>query len=176
MSISECPKCGNLIEDGEVCSCGASQQHQAVAPISAKATYAEPQKKVKPTRVQLTKGSLLRICGAVSLAIIIFLGNYHVVRGSTYTGGLFVPRLSFGYSEMWINTDQLLNMPVIVAKSKYPLSVAALQKSGFIETDQARENRVKAEIDEEIKRSLGNPRSVEDQLYKLNHGHYPDEK
>lgn len=110
----------------------------------------------------------------VGVGVVIGLGNFHVVHGSTYTGGLLVPRLSFGYSELVINTDVILNMPVISAKSQYPLSVAALQKRGYLESDEVRMARIKQEVAEQLRPTT--ERSVEDQLYKLDHGHYPDEQ
>jgi hypothetical protein len=61
-----------------------------------------------------------------------------------------VEKLSVGFAETFINSDAILGMPFIVAKSQLPLSVLALQRVGFIETEAQMEQRLNAELKSEF--------------------------
>ena len=78
-------------------------------------------------------------------SIFMFFGTVHVVSGSNYYRSAIVQKLSFGFSETFINADQIIALPYIAAKFQYPLSILALQRAGYLETDQERETRVEAE-------------------------------
>lgn len=170
--LRSCSQCGNL-EDSTASLCSVCN-----------GTLVDPEKDVRPTPKAVTTrkrrrkriGPVPVLAALFCFSLLFFLTHVHVVRGSTYQGPLFVSRLSAGFSEMFINTDELLNMPIIGAKSRYPLSVAALQRIGFLESDQQRETRIKQETEALFER-ISNPseRSAEDQLYKLKHGHYPEQ-
>ncbi|MNZ80574.1 hypothetical protein D3C78_992140 [compost metagenome] len=170
--LRSCSQCGNL-EDNTATQC--SKCNGALVSLEE----VNPRSKTVLPRAQHRKshiGPVPMFVAVICLCFVIFLANFHVVRGSTYHGPLFVSRLSVGFSEMFINTDELLNMPIIGAKSRYPLGVTALQRIGFLESDLQREERVKQETDALFER-ISNPsgRSAEDQLYKLKHGHYPEQ-
>ena len=47
-----------------------------------------------------------------------------------------VRKASFGFSETFINLDQITGMPILAARTQYPLSIRALQGAGVIETDE----------------------------------------
>lgn len=167
--LRSCRQCGNLEDNEAVERCsvcqGALSESQAPASPPHKTVQAKKGRKtLKPLPVFI----LLVLLGGVLVA-----ANMHIVRGSTYKGPLLVKRLSAGFSEMFINTDELLNMPVIAAKSRYPLGVAALQRIGFLESDAQRDSRIEQEVQNKIDEINGH--SAEDQLYKLKHGHYPNE-
>lgn len=80
-----------------------------------------------------------------TLCVFLFFGSVHIVNGSRYHGAPFVDKLSFGFSETFINADQIAAMPHIVVKAQFPLSVLALQRVGYLETDQERDIRVETE-------------------------------
>ncbi len=169
--LRSCSQCGNLEDSGanvcSVCHGALIDPVEAARPLKSRVVPRNRHRRIGPVPVL---GSLLL------LGIVLFLAHVHIVRGSTYQGPLFVGRLSAGFSEMFINTDELLNMPIIGARSRYPLGVAALQRVGFLESDQQRETRIKQETEALFER-ISNPseRSAEDQLYKLKHGHYPEQ-
>lgn len=83
---------------------------------------------------------LLLACGFISL-----FGIFHIVTGSDYRGPAFVQKLSFGFAETFVNTDQIGGMPYFAARTQYPLSFLALQRAGYFETDEERDTRLKAE-------------------------------
>lgn len=86
----------------------------------------------------------------IGVLVVIFLGEVHVVRGSSYDGSVFIRKATFGYSETFVNTDQILEMPWIAAKSQFPLGVKALIKVGFLESDNARKHRYEEKIEKKI--------------------------
>jgi hypothetical protein len=101
---------------------------------------------------------------ALLAAVVLLWGLMHVVSGSTYKGSVFVPKLSFGFSETFINADAIMGMPYFVAKSQFPLSVLALQRVGFLETEAQMRKRIEgalkvemdklqAEADQEMRKS-----------------------
>jgi hypothetical protein len=180
--IQECTQCGSLEDAGGKCSvCGTM-----IAPEQPKPVHASPSAPSKNSSPQKRKMRVGPVTLFIVASVFICLGNLHIVHGSTYTGTFLIPRLSFGFGEMFINTDTLLNMPYHSARSQYPLSVAALQRRGFLESDAVRELRIQQEVNAQLDQatqhakklldqSVGTERSEADQIYKLDHGHYPDE-
>lgn len=113
----------------------------------------ETKKKSEKTKTR----QIIFITIAFPTALAAFLGQVHVIRGSTYDGPLLAKKYTFGYSETFINTDEILNMPVIGAKSQYPLSVKALQNIGFLESDEAYEERVQRDIQKIVEQYKKDP-------------------
>jgi len=86
------------------------------------------------------------LCVAAALAII-GLGFVHVIVGVTSSFGLpfdVALRESFGYREAIVDAEKIGGLPYAVARFKYPLSVAALQRSGYIDGGPAFEARMMA--------------------------------
>ncbi len=86
------------------------------------------------------------LCVAAALAVV-GLGFVHIILGVTSSYGLpfdLVFRDSFGYREMIVDVRELGALPYAVARFKYPLSLAALQKSGYIDGGPAFEARMTA--------------------------------
>jgi tetratricopeptide (TPR) repeat protein len=86
------------------------------------------------------------LCVAAAM-IVIGLGFVHVIFGVTSSCGLpfdIALRESFGYREAIVDVAKLGHLPYAVARFKYPLSVAALQKRGYIEGGPAFEARMMA--------------------------------
>jgi tetratricopeptide (TPR) repeat protein len=106
------------------------------------------------------------LCVAAAL-VVIGLGFVHVILGVTSFYGLpfdIVLRKSFGYREAIVDVQKLGDLPYAVARFKYPLSVAALQKRGYIEGGPAFEARMMARQREctgrwqsQFESSLGRP-------------------
>jgi hypothetical protein len=106
-----------------------------------------PQKKQKSrSQVNIAVGILLVV------ALVIFLGLFHIVKGSNIIGFLLIPRSSFGFSEMVVDVDKITSMPMIAAMSSYPLGVKACQRRGLIETDEQFKRRTRQEFEEEFQR------------------------
>lgn len=67
--------------------------------------------------------------GLMAAVAVYFFGNYHLVWGMGYGPG-FVPKVSFAFSEPLVNLDELAGMPLIVARSRYPLFIRRLEHDG----------------------------------------------
>jgi len=79
---------------------------------------------------------------AFVVVLLVFVGNVHVITGGN--GGLsLASRESFGFSEMFVNVDEITGMPWIAAKSRFPLGCALLQRKGIIESDEQMEQRIR---------------------------------
>lgn len=76
--------------------------------------------------------------------IVAGFGYIHVINGSSLSVSHVVLKGSFGYSETFVNIDKITGMPWIFAKLKYPIGCKILQDSGYIESNEAFELRVKA--------------------------------
>jgi len=115
---------------------------------------------------------LLTLSISAAAFVFLLLGNFHVVRGSAYGGPTLLPKSTFGFSETFINTDALTGLPYIAATTRYPLSVKALQNSGFLETDAAREARIKNEINMEYQQVMRESREEYERMlrdYEMRH-------
>lgn len=77
-------------------------------------------------------------------SIFVFFGFVHIVSGSDYHRSAIVQKLSFGFSETFINADHIKALPYIAATFQFPLSILALQRVGYLETDQERATRIEA--------------------------------
>lgn len=65
----------------------------------------------------------------VAAGVLLFTGmNYHIVTGSEVSGVKFEKKLSMSLSETFINLDSVMNMPMIAARSQYPMYVAKLER------------------------------------------------
>ncbi len=92
------------------------------------------------------------LCVAAGMAVI-GLGFLHLITGVTNPYGLpfdIVLRESFGYREMVVNVREIQSLPYTAAKRKYPLSIAALQKRGYIPDGPGFEARMMARQQESI--------------------------
>lgn len=77
----------------------------------------------------------------------VFFGTCHVATGvGNALGVSIIPRSSFGFSEVFINAEEITGMPYIFAKAKYPRGVKALQRGGYIESEQNFNGRVIQEV------------------------------
>lgn len=85
--------------------------------------------------------------GFVSIFILI-LGNYHIVL-DTQEG--FIKRPYFGFSDIIGEIDTCTEIPYFVAISQHASLCRALQKAGYLESEEARESRIKKEVEAEIK-------------------------
>lgn len=188
--LKECSKCKNLVPDSEpVCDqCGNDDFTTSNMEGSLATNKLLQQSKLRLKKKSTNKKILLiRNLIAGTFLVCFFYGEFHFVHGSTYTGKSIIPKVSFSFSETFVNTDQILNVPVIAAKSNWPLAVAALQREGFLESDIDRERRIKSEFEAEVKKNQAaaeaefkkSQQEAEEQakrdLYKLEHGKYPDQ-
>ena len=162
-----CLKCGHIEENAvgdsliECTKCGAVHEKVRAAMSSEKVGNVISPARKKPlteAKEQPIKSNILlfRVIAYVSLLFfvaVVLLGNFHIISGST-VGTKMVTKFSFGFSETFINTDMIGGMPWIAAKSQYPLSVKILQREGVFETDDARDQRIKSEVDSKSKEAL----------------------
>ncbi len=167
-----CPCCGEQNSDLDTyCQkCGAdladTQEHQSSTrpcPYCGESILYSAQKckhcgeflnKSAMSRSTPKSGSQGKIAVTIVLvvAIIIVLGNFHLVKGASIIGFRLVSRLSFGFSEMVVDVDKITSMPLIAAQSRYPLGVKACQRAGFIETDEQFKKRSRKEFDDDFQK------------------------
>jgi hypothetical protein len=131
--FKRCPHCGdinNTIDDVVCKSCGKS--------LWTKQSYV----------------SFRMIAFVVLLVSGIFAtGKLHLVIGGNI-GIRVLPKIAFSFSETVINLDVIGGLPYIVAISKYPLSVRALERSGIVESLEERQRKVQNEIMNEYNKIL----------------------
>jgi hypothetical protein len=93
-----------------------------------------------------------KIIGFILVLFIMILiaayGKIHIIYGSKIET-MILPKESFSLSETFVNFDVLCQMPLFVAKIKYPLTIMKLQEEGFLETENEREARIHREIQSE---------------------------
>lgn len=97
-----------------------------------------------------TKNKALPIIlvGVSIVGVILFLGNYHIVSD---TREVFIKRPYFGFNDTVKSIDACTEVPYFIAMSKHQSLCEALQKAGYLETDEARKERINKEIEEEMK-------------------------
>lgn len=86
----------------------------------------------------------------ISCATGAFFGMVHLVAGADYKGPTIVKKASFGFSETFINMDQITGMPMLAARIQYPLSIRALQRAGVIETDEQMASKAAQRLEVEL--------------------------
>jgi tetratricopeptide (TPR) repeat protein len=94
------------------------------------------------------------LCVAAALVIIGF-GFIHVITGVTSSYELpfdIVPKSCFGYRETWVQAQRIQALPHAVATRKYPRSVRALQRAGYLPSGLEFEASVMAEQRENVQR------------------------
>jgi tetratricopeptide (TPR) repeat protein len=92
------------------------------------------------------------LCVAAALGVV-GLGFIHVILGVTNPYGLpfdVVLRESFGYREMVVDVRKIMSLPYAAAKHKYPLSIEALQRSGYLPDHPGFEARMMAHQQESV--------------------------
>lgn len=73
---------------------------------------------------------------AVLLALLLFVGNFHVFTGSK--GPRVVPRVSFALSEFMVNEDALRSMPPLIVATRFPLAALAVKADDDRQIEAAR--------------------------------------
>jgi hypothetical protein len=68
----------------------------------------------------------IAVAGAAVALGVWSAGSYHFVHGSNVSGVQVVPKPSFSLSETLINMDAVGNMPMIAARSQYPMFIAEM--------------------------------------------------
>lgn len=104
-----------------------------------------------PDAVKAKRQTLYLLLGAAFLGIALFFGNFHVVQSEK--GTAIVQKVHFTFSETFVSLDAITGQPLLVAKSQHPLAVKALQKGGYIETDEAFQQRIERETREAIEKN-----------------------
>ena len=92
--------------------------------------------------------------------VFFFFGKYHIVTSSSQQYPKLIKKQSFGFTETFINIDEITGMPFAAAKSRYPLSVKVLQREDIIESEAALKKRIKKEYEKEVEK--GNKKFLEE--------------
>jgi hypothetical protein len=126
-----CPECGKeLSEQADACPhCGCPiNADEEPAPAPAKPEW----------------GAIAFLSALVIAAVLWFFGSYHIVQSSARPMAL-VGKVHWTLSETFVSMDEITGMPYFAAQMKYPLAVKALQREGFLESDEHRQQRIEAE-------------------------------
>jgi hypothetical protein len=94
-------------------------------------------------------------------------GNFTFLTGSQ-VGFKVLRKVSFSLSEVWVNLDEMGNMPAILARARYPLTLEALTRRAIasgaepdLSTDQT--TRLRAGMTRiEVQEILGRPNKAPD--------------
>lgn len=85
----------------------------------------------------------------------VILGNVHIITGSQVPDGfVFIKKGSFGFTETFINLDEIMGMPALIAKSRFPISVHVLQREGIIQSEKQHFERIRKEVDASVRELL----------------------
>jgi hypothetical protein len=75
--------------------------------------------------------SLAYTLPVLGLALLLFVGNYHLITGFSSMPRV-VERDSFSFSEFIIDYESITGMPVLMAKSRYPIGCKVLLREGMV--------------------------------------------
>ena len=132
MTLIKCPSCQREVStNAQVCpGCGE--------PLVAK-------------KAASRTGSIVALALLLVAVIGFGLGKFHVITGGR-VGFEVVPRNGFGYSEIFINVDEITHMPYLAAKTRFPIGCAVLQREGIIESDADFQRRIEQETAEKVRK------------------------
>lgn len=128
--FDSCWNCGVDLAEGEVVTLRSLKKK----PKTANQLELETHQSANSENSQQTrKGNfpaLVLFFLGISVMGFIFLGHYHIVTGTRYISGIngieFIERDSFGYSEIYIDADAIVDMPMIIAIASYPVGYKVL--------------------------------------------------
>lgn len=105
------------------------------------------------------------------LIICYFLASYHFISGAPEKSGFIIlKKHGFSFNETFVNYNSVVGLPYIVSKTKYPLTVKALQDARYIETDEDREERLRLELqlrlEENQQKIYKNIKEEQEKIYK----------
>jgi len=173
-----CPKCKEILSDTlaegqDACpscgaswlrhcpSCGAALRVDAVycpkcepemAPRDVKLPeHLTARADARPSPPPRSHGTLITLVALFLLALVYLYATVHVV--ATRQGTVFVRKVSWSFGETFVNLDAIQGTPYLVAKARWPLAVAALQRDGYLETEEQFQARVKREVEAEMQRA-----------------------
>lgn len=76
----------------------------------------------------------------------------HIVTGAGMMGLIVVPKSAPTLRETFVPMEAITGSPWIVARSKYPMTCGALQRAGYLETEEQRDKRIHDEVYGDIER------------------------
>jgi hypothetical protein len=121
-------------------------------PSSETETFQEPSNHSSP-KIKCKAAFLLTI-PLFGILALLFIGNCHIISSSN-KGLSIVFRDSVGFSEFFINADQITSMPSVSARTRFPLGYSVLKREGIIKSDEAAKRRIddkeKKEFDQAVR-------------------------
>lgn len=148
-----CKKCGYTRRESDTAPSYECPQCGVIYSKIRTADSPPPQPRRSTTRKKSPghKRAKMVLAAGAPIALLLFFGQFHLVRGADYSGPLLIKKRTFGFDETFVNTDKFINLPWIAAKTNNPLAVEALQRAGVLESDAARERRIRSEVDAEMR-------------------------
>ncbi|OHB75927.1 MAG: hypothetical protein A2Z25_01635 [Planctomycetes bacterium RBG_16_55_9] len=103
-----------------------------------------PNTKVKPPKKWRQTAQVALIAAAIP--VFIGFGFIHIITGSNLSVPDVVKKDTFGYTETFINIDEITGMPWLFAKSTHPIGCKVLQEKGYIESNESFMQRVGVDL------------------------------
>lgn len=93
----------------------------------------------------------------------LFVGNFHIISESN-KGLSIVHRKAFGFSNFFINADQIADMPSDSAKLKFPIKFNVLQREGIIQSKETPKSQIDDNERKEIDQAI---RDAQKEIYEM---------
>lgn len=119
--------------------------------MDAPVTHHEEDHKAEDQFKRTWKKQAIVACCLAGLFAVYVLGTNHIVQSEK--GTALVRKVHFTFSETFVSLDAIIGQPLIVVKAAHPLAVKALQRDGYIETDEAFQKRIESEAQEQFEKN-----------------------
>lgn len=142
-SLQQCSACGEQFEPQfDTCwSCGATLPEKPSSgfvkkPVAKKEVRSPVHQPQPATAVARSRSFVWVWAGLIAATLALVLGNVHIVTGGPFGGVHLVSRLSFGYSDIYVDATALGALPPAVAYATSPMAYLALYRNGLLGPEQ----------------------------------------
>lgn len=107
----------------------------------------------KQTQRASQRRRMIQLLPAPILLCVVMIGLYthfHILYDEQ--GLRFVRKVEMSFAEPMVSLTELSALPYIMAKAKYPLTLAALERDNIIDTYEERQEKIRQEIDVETQK------------------------
>lgn len=114
---------------------------------------------------KIYRASSLLVIALFGIVALLFIGNCHIISSSNKRLSI-VFRDSIGFSEFFINADQITGMPPVLARIRFPLGYSVLEREGIIKSDEAAKRRIDDKEKKEIDKAIRDAQKEIDNMMK----------
>lgn len=144
--LRQCPSCGEQSESQfEACwNCGEALPVKSVSGFRVKPVVEPEVQSAEPLPIfQINASNNFSFVWVwmtvIIAALAIMLGNVHIVTGGPFSSLQLVQRVSYGYSDIYVDADALSALPPYLGFAQSPMAYLALYRDGLL----SREHYVK---------------------------------